>query len=298
MKIPLKKRTGSAAVEFCVTLPMYLIMFFGVLYFGQATFVDQEMNIARAFATFSPEQDSDGTLNRDILSDYMGVLNVSAKGSKNAPDVPGPDNDVDQDGETDKFVDIQRVSLSGNDGQTEQWSGRGSFSTENQLNSGPFSNFDHDFTQDTPVANPNRLWMNWPSTILLYDYTPDFAHFVYGGPMSREEYINYSWDGSDSSQANQRDCRGCHSSVIMETNFRRTSLDYRSRQSSQLPTQGQEAKLWNQLKVKDMQLLLEANGTGLDTTLMPPADTIRDDGQGLERKTEWDVSTITNYDLP
>ena len=49
----IRRRNGSAAIEFAISLPMYLILFFGVLFFGQSSFIDQEMNLARAFATFS-----------------------------------------------------------------------------------------------------------------------------------------------------------------------------------------------------------------------------------------------------
>ncbi|MBI2191791.1 MAG: pilus assembly protein [Planctomycetes bacterium] len=298
MKSQVSEEQGSATVEFCITLPMYLFIFYGVLFFGQATFVDQEMNLARAYATFNLGQDSDGQLNLNVLSSFVGSLNVEAIGRKSLPVVPT--QDVDQNGQDDKWVDQTRIRLTSS-GLREEWlEGSGWTDVTDQFPSstGPFSNFNQPLSGGSaPTAN--ALWMNSSQTILKYTYSPSFVRFIYGEqPLTTAQYLTYDLEGSLPAQ----NCRDCHSSLVPQTNQRLTASSYRGRQQRQglLPVSGSEDYLWSHLRVMDMLQLITANGKTPvpDTDAMPPADQIdaaSAAGQ-LLRPDRWDPSYVLNYE--
>ena len=274
-----RRRNGMASVEFVVTLPLYLMLIFGVLFFGRATFIDQEMNLARAYATFNPGLDSDGELNTRVLSTYIGQLNVLAKSARSHSEV-SPQQDLDQDGEPDKYVDVERA-LSDD------------FDTTSYL----FANFNHDHSAFPATPRDNALWLNWSQTILNYNYTPEFSRFIYGErPLTQREYMTYQLGGT----VPATNCRDCHASAIPEQNLRSTARTYRSseRTTATLPTAGQEEKLWNHLKVEDMKVLIEhAVGTVARANELPPADVLTQDAQNIYRYERWDRNHVTNYDV-
>lgn len=291
MRIRTGKRNGSATVEFCITLPLYLFVFFGVLFFGQATFVDQEMNLARAFATFNVGQDSDGQLNQNILSSYMGSLNVEAIGRKGLPVVPT--QDVDQNGVDDHWVDADRIQLTQN-AQREQWLGV-DVTDDFPSSTGVMSNFSQPLSPGSGQAT-NRLWLNSSQTVVKYTYTPSFVRFIYAEqPLTTQQYMTYQLGGSVPTQ----DCRDCHSSLLPQTNERLTALRYRGEQqgSGTLPAAGEEDFLWSHLKVKDMlQYITVNNKTPLpESDAMPPADTIDPSTGELVRPGSWDPDFVLNY---
>ncbi|MDP6117295.1 MAG: pilus assembly protein [Planctomycetota bacterium] len=289
----IRRRNGSAAIEFAISLPMYLILFFGVLFFGQSSFIDQEMNLARAFATFSSGDVSDGYLNANVISGYLGQLNVQAHASKRAPSAG---TDLDGDGNTDRYVTSQRLTVSD---QTENWkdhsrnSGNPAsiFDTGDfYQNTGPYSNFRMDHSQ-VDAENNNAAWAKNTVTVLHYDYTPDFSHFIFGEPeLTRAQYLDYEFGGTVPTQT----CRGCHSSYQHGRNNRWETRLYRSRQGGNRPPAGEERRLWSYLKAADMRRVLEASNYSA-TDNLPPADVIQADGT-LERPEQWNHHAVVNYD--
>ncbi|MDA0837990.1 MAG: pilus assembly protein [Planctomycetota bacterium] len=289
----IRRRNGSAAIEFAISLPMYLILFFGILFFGQSSFIDQEMNLARAFATFSQGDVSDGYLNANVISGYLGQLNVQAHASTRAPSAG---TDLDGDGTIDRYVTSQRLTVSD---QTEHWSDHSRnngnpaslFNTGDfYQNTGPYSNFRMDHSQ-IDVENNNTAWAENTVTVLHYDYTPDFAHFIFGEPnLTQAQYLTYQLGGPVTTQS----CRGCHSSYQIGTNNRWETRLYRSRQGGNRPLAGEERRLWSYLKSADMRRVLAASNYGA-TDNLPPADVIQSDGT-LERPEQWDNRAVVNYD--
>jgi len=282
------RRNGMASVEFVVTLPLYLMLVFGVLFFGRVTFIDQEMSVARAYATFNPGRDSDGELNTRVMSGYIGQLNVLAKAPQGSPAV-SPQQDLDRDGEPDAYVDAE-----------------GPLSDDFDTTSYLFANFNHDHAPFPASPNDNELWIRGAETILQYTYTPEFSRFVYGKALTQEEYLTYQRSDVPTDTVTL----DYHSSAVAGPNLRETARTYRSSEfaSGSMPMAGQEEKLWNHLKVEDMKVLRQRANDDKEISFspgsqapgehdLPPADMLTQDAQNIYRYERWDRNHVTNYDV-
>lgn len=276
-------RAGSATVEFAVTLPLYLMLFFGILYFGWGTYVDQEVNFARAYATYRPGGDDRAAISGFVNSRFVGQINHTDRLTVAVTEAEN----------------VELLSIS-DDGQEEYWDGQ-ALDDSHAMNIGPFSNYHH--LVDTGDFDPTiaETWMNVAHTRIKYRFDPYFARFVFpedtgggGAQLTPGEYMTLNYRGS----APEIGSNEFHASTISaDSNNRWTANSYRNEQenNSALPASGDEERLWTHLKVEDMKRLLSLSRDNDGSTMasyyvddLPPSDTALDDGTGIVMPRRWE----------
>ncbi|MDP6110752.1 MAG: TadE/TadG family type IV pilus assembly protein [Planctomycetota bacterium] len=259
----LRNNKGSASVEFCITMPLYLGILLGILFFGQATFVDQEMSQVWSYATY----------NRDYASPVLtgAGINTQHKAVGGYVHILARDNSLTV--QASKTVDATRSNA-----QVE------------------FSNFNQLVPADVPAGE----FAEWVDMRFSYTYQPGFLPLVYGDTLSQKEYMtlsNRQTPNQDFGGQHGSHRRGTN--LRLTPRLYRGYLPYRQKFTDNLPAPGEESELWNNLKVKDMLELEKAlNGGAGSQNAFPPADNVvtgLDNLDRLQRYPRWNRAYVEYY---